>query len=311
MHRFDPPALPPGVFDYGLDAVNVRDSLFTPEMFDALPDTTDTLNLHLDFNEILFSFEESLAVEGIDTFYTRANAENPNMRVGEEDLLSTEGYIFSPGRYLTAVARPEIGWDSYGLDAADMPNWLPPAHDEEEEVGAVLPGWPYEILYSTEWKDSTGVHGLRFRQDDLLSDAPGPIVADITQLTAALPGGPYSQVGLDGIDVLPESLTASVNLEPDGDIPTSFGLARNYPNPFSSVTTIRYNLPVACHVNLEIFNILGQHVVTLVDERQDAGYRGVRWDLRGTRGSKISSGIYFYRLEAGDFVKTEKMLLLR
>jgi flagellar hook assembly protein FlgD len=64
-------------------------------------------------------------------------------------------------------------------------------------------------------------------------------------------------------------------------------------------------------VKLEIFNIMGQKVATLVDQHQDAGSYTVRWNSRGSDGNRVSSGIYLYRLSAGDFVETKKMILMK
>jgi len=88
--------------------------------------------------------------------------------------------------------------------------------------------------------------------------------------------------------------------------PEDFVLLQNHPNPFNPITTIKYALPGDSHVRLEIYNILGQQVATLVDGKQKAGYKTAKWDA-----SSFSSGIYFYRLQAGDFVQTRKMILLR
>jgi len=88
-------------------------------------------------------------------------------------------------------------------------------------------------------------------------------------------------------------------------LPEIFGLSQNYRNPFNSITQMKYALPENCYVKLTIYNTLGQRVTTLVDQRQPAGYKTVRWDA-----SSFSSGIYFYRLQVGDFVQTRKMVLL-
>ncbi len=89
-------------------------------------------------------------------------------------------------------------------------------------------------------------------------------------------------------------------------LPQDFELPQNYPNPFNPVTEVKYSLPRNCWVRLEIYNILGQKVATLVDGKQRTGYKTVRWDA-----GSLSSGIYFYRLQAGDFVQIKKMVLIK
>jgi hypothetical protein len=88
--------------------------------------------------------------------------------------------------------------------------------------------------------------------------------------------------------------------------PHCFALEQNYPNPFNPTTTIRYGLPYNSAVQLALFNTLGQQVAVLVQGEQEAGYHEVRFD-----GSGLASGVYFYRLSAGDFVSTNKLLLLK
>ncbi|MBI4547327.1 MAG: T9SS type A sorting domain-containing protein [Ignavibacteriae bacterium] len=90
------------------------------------------------------------------------------------------------------------------------------------------------------------------------------------------------------------------------ELPKEFALHQNYPNPFNPVTVIRYQLPVQSHVTLKIYNLLGQEVRTLVDEVQEAGYKSVEWNAAG-----MASGVYFYRLRAGNFVDVKKLPLLK
>jgi hypothetical protein len=94
--------------------------------------------------------------------------------------------------------------------------------------------------------------------------------------------------------------------------PEAFALANNYPNPFNPATTIKYALPEASSVTLEIYNVVGQVVRTLVADHQNAGRYVVQWDATNESGRNLSSGIYFYRLQAGgDFLEVKKMLLLK
>jgi hypothetical protein len=94
-------------------------------------------------------------------------------------------------------------------------------------------------------------------------------------------------------------------------LPGQFRLAQNYPNPFNPSTEILFDLPTASHVRLNIFNILGQRVCTLVDETVTAGYHKVTWDGTNDAGSGVPSGIYFYKIDAGDFVQSKKMMMLK
>ena len=87
---------------------------------------------------------------------------------------------------------------------------------------------------------------------------------------------------------------------------TSFELFQNRPNPFNDQTIIQYQIPEAIHVKLEIYNVLGQKVTTLVNEFQDSDKYQVRWDAHG-----LPSGIYFYRLQAGKYVRTRRLLLIK
>ncbi len=94
--------------------------------------------------------------------------------------------------------------------------------------------------------------------------------------------------------------------------PAVFSLAANYPNPFNPQTTIQYALPQAAAVGLTVYNVLGQPVRTLVAEHQAAGRYAVEWDATNDSGQSVSSGMYFYRLQAGgDFLDIKKMLLLK
>ncbi len=94
-------------------------------------------------------------------------------------------------------------------------------------------------------------------------------------------------------------------------IPERYNLAQNYPNPFNPTTTVAYDIPVEAKVKLTIYNILGEKVATLVDESKPAGSYTAEWNGQTDNGSAVSSGIYFYRLTAGDYVKSMKMTLMK
>ena len=100
------------------------------------------------------------------------------------------------------------------------------------------------------------------------------------------------------------------------ELPTGFTLSQNYPNPFNPTTKIRYTIPnvgtsFMKFVKIKVFDILGREVATLVNEEKPAGNYEVEFNARSYGGSNLSSGVYFYRMQAGDFRQTKKMILLR
>jgi len=95
------------------------------------------------------------------------------------------------------------------------------------------------------------------------------------------------------------------------NIPKQYALRQNYPNPFNPVTTISYDLPKDVYVELTVYNMLGEKVTTLVKGNQPAGYYNVEWDGRNSRGRIVSSGMYFLRISAGSYCKTNKMVFVR
>ena len=109
---------------------------------------------------------------------------------------------------------------------------------------------------------------------------------------------------IDYVQLIKESIASAV--ENEGELPVRFALEQNYPNPFNPTTTIKFSLGKASNVKLIIFNLLGQKVETVFDARMNAGTYTVPFDA-----SRLSSGVYFYRLEAGDFISLKKMMLLK
>jgi len=120
------------------------------------------------------------------------------------------------------------------------------------------------------------------------------------------PHVPFFQSGVILLDV---SDVTEIN---NGELPTEFALEQNYPNPFNPTTTILFDVPEKTHVKLDVYNVLGQKVTTLVDEEKAPASYSVPWDGQSDGGNQVASGIYFYRLTAGDnVVMTKKMMLLK
>ncbi len=119
---------------------------------------------------------------------------------------------------------------------------------------------------------------------------------------------PHSGLGMTGTVRIDQAMSAN---DLDHEMPASFSLAQNYPNPFNPTTTIEYNLPERSHVVIGIFNVLGRQVRTLTDEEKPAGNYQTVWDGTDSNGQPVGSGVYLYRITAGDFARSKKMLLMK
>ncbi len=100
-------------------------------------------------------------------------------------------------------------------------------------------------------------------------------------------------------------------VEQEQKLPETFDMAQNYPNPFNPTTAISYQLPKASFVKLTIYSATGQQIRTLVNGTISAGYHHINWDAMDDAGHKVASGIYFYRIEADDFISIKKMTLMK
>lgn len=172
-----------------------------------------------------------------------------------------------------------------------------------------------EIVFSWEPLDDPNMDGyLLFEVDEngeIDKENPETFTTE-TQLVMDMPedGDPeYVVAGLDqhnNIGEPSQQLSVPTSSSAESDLPDEFALNENYPNPFNPDTQIGYDLPEDSRVTLEIYNVLGQHVQTLVNEAQSAGSYEVRFDA-----SNLSSGTYIYRIEAGNFVDSRQMLLVK
>ena len=148
-----------------------------------------------------------------------------------------------------------------------------------------------------EWYWNDSVDPLT---DSLVTEfLKGNIYIDIH--TSEIPDGELRGQVLQGIGSIVTGIEDEKRI-----VPNSFSLKQNYPNPFNPRTMIEFALPKSERVLLTVYNLLGEEVTRLIDERIPAGIHQVTWDA-----SNVASGIYFYRLKAGDFVRTRKMVLLK
>jgi len=137
----------------------------------------------------------------------------------------------------------------------------------------------------------------------------------IATLTFKWIGDEVTEMTVEGIAVMDNNgktnILENVVLEKPIKLPNDYALEHNYPNPFNPETTIKYALPKSSKVKMVIYNILGQKVRTLIDRDVKAGWHKVIWDGRNDHGVRVASGLYIYRIKAGNFTAQHKMVLLK
>ncbi|MFH1892569.1 MAG: T9SS type A sorting domain-containing protein [Candidatus Zixiibacteriota bacterium] len=104
-------------------------------------------------------------------------------------------------------------------------------------------------------------------------------------------------------------LTVTKDVQPI--LPKTFALHQNYPNPFNATTRIIYEVPKTAHVKIEVFNIMGQKVTTLIDREESVGVHAIEWNGLDQSGNAVASGVYLYRLTCDDYGSEKKMVLLK
>jgi len=150
----------------------------------------------------------------------------------------------------------------------------------------------------------------------LLASTPGDVLVEKVD-GLSVEQIEYIETILKKLDLTPEQEAAfriALYGQPGkASLPKAFALSQNAPNPFNPATTISYSVPegAAAAVDMKVYDIRGQLVRTLVNESKEAGSYTVFWDGTDESGRKVSSGVYFYRMRAGKFVQTRKMVLLK
>ena len=146
------------------------------------------------------------------------------------------------------------------------------------------------------------------------------IIEDMSENNVTVAALEWTVHVTDGIDTV-EADNAPFTLQVDGSnalsayleglLPDEFALQQNYPNPFNPVTTLRYDLPENGLVTIIIYDMLGREVKTLINQSQNAGYRTVIWNATNDYGKPVSAGTYLYQIQAGEYISTKKMVLLK
>ncbi len=169
------------------------------------------------------------------------------------------------------------------------------------------------LLLTNEYPPNIyGGAGIQYQGTFGQGTTPGKIVYLAVPFETFYPSATRDSIMADVIRFFDAS-TGIPDLTEQNLLPGDFALAQNYPNPFNPSTTIRYTLTnfSSLPVTLEIYDLLGRKIHTLVNERLSAGNYQVTWDSRDATGKAVSSGVYVYRLQVGEHAKTRKMMLVR
>ena len=158
-----------------------------------------------------------------------------------------------------------------------------------------------------KWTNNSGTHNVRANDDSFFSGPAAPAPWEFTHTFNAVGDFPYycephQGMGMTGTIIVQEPVSV-----PDDELITEeFELKQNYPNPFNPSTSIQYAISSRQFVTLKVYNILGDEIATLVNEEKPSGVYDVKFDAAG-----LSSGMYIYKLQAGSFVETKKMIMLK
>jgi len=254
----------------------------------------------------------SLFASEVNTLTAKARFETDKYIVPIElKNIETMAAMDLPLKYSEGVTLEEVIFDGTRSQDFDF-KWATIDNSKSTVVIGLVP-----MMYGekSDLEPGNGViANLVFRVDD-----PALKTIQITPTAMTEPDHSLMFIHVDEAGKLMESTPQLAGFEvalpiaePDGNgLPTKYDLFQNAPNPFNPSTSISFDLPKASQVRMEVFNVLGQKVKTLVNDFKEAGSQTVIWDGTDNSGSSVASGLYFYRISAGDFNATKKMMMLK
>ena len=199
----------------------------------------------------------------------------------------------------------------FGRHESDYTNMDGVSNELDEYGGHTHDNYGYHYhAYSDEVTQQSGPNSYTFQQNflqrgafkGLINDIPGFLNVNTNQF---MDNDIKRYVGSSGTSQL-----SNINSK-RSSLPSSYGLFQNFPNPFNPFTTLQYKLPQNSYVDVTIYDMLGNVVYNLVNTNQSSGYKSVQWNATNNLGEPVSAGVYLYKIQAGDFVATKKMILLK
>jgi hypothetical protein len=212
-------------------------------------------------------------------------------------------------RIITGDALPFAKLTQFKQDINVHYNGETLSTESPTDIGAILMTFAVNAAYAVEnltdmtLKQSEADGKLRVLVYDISQKSIAAGLSDVVNVK-----GDAQLISVEAADFYGNLLAAKL----DGSIlPSQFELSQNYPNPFNPETVIGIALPTATEVTLKVFNMAGQTVATIVNGTMSAGYHQLRWNGKDASGADASSGVYLYKITAGGFTETRKMLLVK
>lgn len=236
-----------------------------------------------------------------------------DLKIDQNNDILITGYTIESGNFGNYVT---LKYNSNG-DSLWVKKFNGPYNENDESYSLTLDGsnnayvtgrsfgnfndWDYvTIKYNTN-----GIQQWILRYPDKIGGGGIAYKVLLDKLNNVFVTGIGHSSGFSGFITIKYSQTVEV-IQNSGNLPEKYILEQNYPNPFNPITKINYSLPIAVKVNIQVYDILGRLVKTLVNEFKETGNYEVQFD-----GTGLASGVYFYRIEAGDFTDSKKMVLVK
>ncbi len=239
----------------------------------------------------------------------------PNVYGYNLDILHDTVFCnYPPNLPPTHLTTPAIDCSMYLKTHLNFWRWL----------GVDVGGWATvevsndSVNWATVWSESQSYDSSWWQEDidiSAIADSQSTVylrwTMSVENALYTFGGWNIDDIGIYAIFDSAGAEPTDVNENADNVLPSEYELKQNYPNPFNPTTIISFSLPRTSNVRLEIYNVLGQRVSTLIDGELKAGDHDISWDGQNAFGQPVATGIYFYRLKAGEFVGTKKMILLK
>jgi len=259
-------------------------------------------------------------VDGLSAFGNHTEASIAASDINADGMPLTLGDLVFLIRIITGDASPIPGKNGGSVDL--VPSGASITYEASEDVGAMLLTLGVKTAVDPVLGDGADMMDLGFSRNNntmrmLIYKIGTNTIKSGVHTLVTIPGDTISILTAEAVDYFGNQMDATISSPLDvthaggSGIPKTYALNQNHPNPFNPSTEIAFDIPRQSDVTLDVFNIMGQKVISLIDRPMAPGSYRATWNGSDASGQKVTSGMYFYRLRAGEFVSTKKMVLLK